>query len=307
VLIFSHLIHADWSTSETKRWMTIAERRQGCWHVSAPQRAPAPLELLNCHLFRAGKVLAGSDFPIGLPKAFGCKTGVKNFPEALIQFGSGEWCEFFQVANAPAEISLKRPFYPRTSTGKPTRAHLIAGLGVNNFDDLLRDCERKTASRANACSLFWTLGPQQVGRAAIHGWQSVIRPARERGAGLWPFDGRLADLAAGHNCVLCETYPREAYGHLGVQFLSQQSKRVQADRRMAASMIPLWGRAHRVIFHQDAEAAILDGFGRASSGEDAFDSLLGLLGMIEVFEGRRPEGATDRMDRVWEGWILGQI
>jgi len=52
---------------------------------------------------------------------------------------------------------------------------------------------------------------------------------------------------------------------------------------------------------------VRDGFGEASSGEDAFDALAGLLKMIEVVDGRRPE-ATAGLEQVltWEGWILGR-
>jgi hypothetical protein len=45
-----------------------------------------------------------------------------------------------------------------------------------------------------------------------------------------------------------------------------------------------------------------------ADGEDAFDAITGLCGMIEVADGRRAEAP----DALWtshqrEGWILGQI
>jgi hypothetical protein len=62
-----------------------------------------------------------------------------------------------------------------------------------------------------------------------------------------------------------------------------------------------------VTFTEDARAALLDGFGPFKSGEDPFDAFVGLIGMIEVVEGRRDEGNTFAGDDItWEGWILGQ-
>lgn len=55
------------------------------------------------------------------------------------------------------------------------------------------------------------------------------------------------------------------------------------------------------------EATITDGFGLDKTGEDRFDAVVGLLGMIDVVERRRTEGAPEEDDiTTWEGWILGQ-
>lgn len=56
--------------------------------------------------------------------------------------------------------------------------HLFDLLGFTNGTELLRRCERATADRSDACTLFWTLGANQVGKAAINGWQEVIIPRR---------------------------------------------------------------------------------------------------------------------------------
>jgi hypothetical protein len=110
--------------------------------------------------------------------------------------GSGEWRTFYDVAERPEQVSLHRPFYPRTPTRGVSRSALVAGLGVAHFDELLRACERAPTDGRTACSVFWTLGGNQVGRAAISGWREIIAPAVQSGARLWPFDGRLADLGA---------------------------------------------------------------------------------------------------------------
>jgi hypothetical protein len=175
------------------------------------------------------------------------------------------------------------------------------------MDKLLRVCERKTSGRRAACSIFWTLGSNQVGKAAMDGWQSVIRPALSRKARLWPFHGQLDDLSKSPACVLCETYPQEAYTHIGVKFSSGMSKRNQEDRRTASVPALDWATRYGVSFEGEALDSLLNGFGPSKAGEDPFDALIGLLSMIEVVDGRRDEGsASNRDSAAWEGWILGQ-
>jgi len=171
----------------------------------------------------------------------------------------------------------------------------------------LRVCERRTEHRQAACSLFWTLGGNQVGKAALAGWKEVLRPAVLRGATLWPFDGELAELSRNVGLVLAETYPAEAYRMVGARFLPGESKRRQDDRRGKADAVLGWARRHGVGFTDLAAAGLANGFGSTSSGEDQFDALMGLLKMIEVVEGRRPERTeTHETTAVWEGWILGR-
>jgi hypothetical protein len=201
--MFDSLIHADWSAQETKRWMATAERNGLGWIVDAPRPVPSGPELAKLIQDWTGggrTVLAGFDFPIGLPASFGKQTGLGNFPTALFGFGSGEWKDFYNVADEPKDISTKRPFYPNTSHKGRRQADMFGPLGVGSMDELRRECERKTPdNRRAACPLFWTLGANQVGKAAIDGWQHVIRPAVARGAKLWPFDGRLDDLGGGQS------------------------------------------------------------------------------------------------------------
>jgi hypothetical protein len=305
--MFEKLIHADWSVHDNKKWMATAERRPQGWQVAAPRLVPSASEFRDCWLFSGRRVLAGFDFPIGVPMAFGKKTGFRNFPEALAEFGSGEWKEFFCVADNADDISLTRPFYPRTYPKGRRQADLLGALGLKTMDELLRACDRKTPTRRAACSIFWTLGGNQVGKAAIDGWKTVIQPALRRGARLWPFAGRLDELSKSPGCVLCETYPQEAYSHVGVRFRPGGSKRVQEDRRNAGAKVIPWAESRGVTFAHDAQEKLLDGFGPSGSGEDPFDALVGLLSMIEVVDRRRADGSASGTDRItWEGWILGQ-
>ncbi|MGW9333496.1 DUF429 domain-containing protein [Bosea sp. NPDC055594] len=306
--MFDRLIHADWSVEPRKRWLAEAGRKHGVWVVSGPRPVgPIPHFLDEIFATGDGTTLVGFDFPIGIPNAYGDRTGLDSFRTVLPLFGNGEWAEFFNVAHLPGEVSLRRPFYPQVGKKGVRRGSLIEGLGVRSFDDLLRVCERRTSERQAACSLFWTLGGNQVGRAALSGWREVVRPAMARGAALWPFDGPLAELSVKATVVLAETYPAEAYRMFNAGFRSGESKRRRADRALKADAILAWGKAHRIEFSDAGTEAIRDGFGDASSGEDAFDALAGVLKMIEVCDGRRPE-ATEPLapKRQWEGWILGR-
>ena len=211
--MFDILVHADWSSNEEKRWMAFAERTLHGWEVDAPRPAPSGPKLnglIESWVCKSQTVLAGFDFPIGVPVTFGKQSGFAGFLEALFEFGKGDWKHFFDVADSPEDISTWRPFYPDKSRGGHRQAHLFGPLGVSTIDELRRECERKTTDgRRAACPIFWTLGGNQVGKAAIHGWQNVIRPAHSAGAHLWPFNGQLRDLSTSPGCVLCETYPRK--------------------------------------------------------------------------------------------------
>ncbi len=300
------MLHADWSTAADKRWVAEANRSEGGWMVAAPRPVGDCAAFVETLFADRRRVLAGFDFPIGLPVAYGRMTGLDSFPAVLDALGRGDWPDFFQVAERPEQIAVTRPFYPRVSSALAKQQALLDALGLQHVDALRRRCERATPVRRAACPLFWTLGANQVGKAAISGWRDVLLPARRRGARLWPFDGSLAELARTGVPVLAETYPGEAYGHVGVLFTAGMSKRRQDDRRVAMRDLPAWAARHGVSLEPELSARIADGFGSLDRGEDPFDALVGLLGMLEVLDGRRAAcPATERPDP-WEGWIMGQ-
>ena len=313
--VFDRLVHADWSVAPGKRWMAVADRTAAGWVVGTPVPVGATGPLLAGPLLdrafaaadQGRRVLAGFDFPIGVPAAYGARTGCADFPDLLRVVGTGAWRRFFDAACEPAEIAIGRPFYPSVPRKGVSRGALVGGLGVPDFEALLRICERGTADRRGACALFWTLGGNQVGKAAISGWREVIRPALGRGAALWPFAGTLADLASRPGVVLAETYPADAYRMVGAGFARRESKRRQADRRAKSDAVLVWAARHGVGFGDEAAACLVDGFGAHANGEDRFDALMGLLKMIEVADGRRPARTRPAPDTArWEGWILGR-
>ena len=302
--------HADWSKDPKKRWMARGVLQpNGRYFAHAPKRVGALANLLKRLLAEAGpsaSVLVGFDFPIGLPVAYAERAGIERFLNVLLQLGAGKWEQFYSVCERPEQISLWRPFYPYRP-GHTHRRYLVDELKVSK-DDLWRRCDLRHGGRPAAAPLFWTLGPQQVGKAAIVGWRDVLAPALQDDSldlAIWPFSGALFELFRPGRIVVAETYPAEVYRHLGLSF--SQSKRVQAARAAQASVLLRWADRVGVDLHADLRAAIEEGFGPHRHGDDLFDATVGLFGMLNVLLLHRSPGEPDHESvRAIEGWILGQ-
>ena len=295
-----HVVHADWSTAGRKRWAAEAELRDDGVYVVQSLQKTTPDEL--CAKLRRASTLAGFDFPIGLPARYAALAGIQSFSGFLQDLGTDAWSSFFEGARTKAEIGLRRPFYPHTAGGS-RRQDLVAGLGLDSWDDLYRRCE--VAPGRRACPLFWTLGGNQVGKAAISGWKEIVRPARNAGhVHLWPFDGSLNDLLSRDGAVIVETYPADVYGYIGANGVQ---KRKQSSRASYASQMVQWAQSNGIEISEDIVQQLRDGFGPSAEGEDRFDAVVGLLGMLAVVRGRRAEGIPrgEEVHRV-EGWILGR-
>jgi hypothetical protein len=210
---------------------------------------------------------------------------------------------FFDVCAGLDSVSAARPFYPARGLAGMTRLAHARALGLTDAQALSRACDRATDERPAGAPLFWTLGANQSGKAAISAWRGMLLPALAgpNPPALWPFDGSLAALLAPGRVVVAETYPAEAMRQLGLRMGG--SKRRQADRMaladgLAAAMAGL-GAAGAV--------GLAEGFGPDAAGEDRFDSVLGLLCVLQVLAGRRPDFVPDDpWVRRWEGWVLGQ-
>ncbi len=305
--------HADWSADARKRWVAIATRRGERYVAQEPR--PVGIDLAGFLRGLRGSssegcVFLGCDFPLGLPVAFARRAGIDHFTDALPYFGAGEWEKFYELASTPTEISIHRPFYPR-GVGGAKHAHLTSALGVPSMDDLRRRCELASDRRGAACALFWTLGGNQVGRAAISGWRDLLSPALRASKldiALWPFAGCLEDLLNNRSYVVAETYPADACVQLGLPPPGRGwSKRRCEDRRRFAS--PLRERAENGSATLEASLieALARGFGDQRDAEDQFDAVVGLLAMLQILAGTQPEGSPDDpVVRHIEGWILGQ-
>lgn len=303
---FTVVAHCDWGLDARKRWMAAAKLNQGVWTIEPPElvgESGRLLSRLSAHSGRAGSLLIGFDFPIGLPRWYAERAGFNSFREALSVFGTHEWDQWFDVAEHHSQISVHRPFYPMRPGGT-RRLHQIEALGAAGGDLLLRECERATNDRQAACSLFWTLGGNQVGKGAISGWREVIIPNLAT-VGLWPFDGDLHSLSSRCPVVLAETYPGDVYHQLGITRRSW-SKRRQLDRERISRFISDWLAIRPNLDASKVSPQVADGFGSDSAGEDRFDALVGLLGMLSVVTDERKERSQVADDVLGlEGWILG--
>jgi hypothetical protein len=305
------VVHADWSAHAGKRWLCAATLTDGVYRVSVPARVTDPSRLVRWAVTeaRGNRALLGVDFPIGLPREYARIAGIHEFLESLPQFGSQQWPHFFDLAEKASQISVHRPFYPRCPGGT-TQRQLVEGLGVFTMKELLRKCDPGNGDRNSACCVFWTLGGNQVGRAAISGWRDMLSPARRElrtEVGVWPFDGDMDELLAQRAATIVETYPAEACVQMGLGAPGRGwSKRDQNARARK-------GRGLRDQAQQlnadltEIGALINDGFGNMSVGEDQFDAFVGLLAMLAVVRNGRADGAPrDPLVRSVEGWIFGQ-
>ena len=254
--------------------------------------------------------MLGFDFPAGLPKILGSALTVTAFRQVLRNLADGVWPDFLQPAETIDQVGPTRPFFPARNLpkGVVSRQGLAQALGAASYDDLLRRCDRPSAERRATSSLFFLVGGQQVGKAAIAGWRELIVPhADDAATVLWPFDGPLADLVAPGRTVLCETYPGQFTRPLGLTVgTGGRSKRRQADRQAQATALLGQATEMDLVLEPALQQQIEDGFGPGPQGEDAFDSLVGLLGMFLVLAGRLGEGCPwDDPDLALEGWILG--
>ena len=304
--MYDVIFHADWSINPNKRWVAMAERRQSGWEISSLAIAPCNLTAKLLEAARDKRVLAGFDFPIGVPAKRANKVKLGSFPSFLDQLSKDPDPAFFKVAGSQNEISPERPFYPATAKAGVKQEHLYQRLGFQSFNELRRKCEARTDNRKHACPLFWTLGANQVGKGAISGLREVVIPCVKAGARLWPFDGELG-LENSTGLTIAEAYPAEIYGWLCIKFQGEGGKRSQAKRREFVPKIFEWLEERSISLFKDVSAQLQDGFGAAANGEDRFDAFCGACGMIEIANGCRAAGAPRDPDiRNFEGWILGQ-
>jgi len=297
--------HADWSTDPRKRWVSIARRDARGWRAEAPAPVGDPAALVAALLAEGAPVAMGLDLPLGVPRGFAegrAEAGFVPFLRGL----AGD-VGFFAVAPTLAEVSRRRPFYPARGVKGMTRAAHAEALGLGDARGLSRWCDRATAERPAGAPVFWTLGANQSGKAAIAAWRDWLAPGLAGGApyAIWPFAGGLHRLLAPGRAVLAEVYPAEALRHCGL--VLRGSKRVRADRAVVAQALLAVMAGRRVEPSAALRSAALDGFGADAAGEDRFDSVIGLLGLVGVLDGARPDFVPDDPAiRAWEGWVLGQ-
>ena len=195
--------HADWSTSPGKRWMAIGQLSGSrSYRLEAPVLAGDTGSLLARLREQVGAaegpgtLLIGFDFPIGLPRAYAKRAGIECFLDVLPRLRTGLWKDLYEVAALPAG-DLARPAvlstqdrrdHPRSPRGRARRLRHVGSPS---------QLRSESAPCVDACSILWTLGGKQVGRATISGWRDVLVPALRHpdlDVAIWPFDGELDEL-----------------------------------------------------------------------------------------------------------------
>ncbi|MDG4718883.1 MULTISPECIES: methyltransferase type 12 [Thalassospira] len=303
----NHIWHADWSISVKARWVAKSRRKAGGWQIHAIE----PVGMLNqfrqslADHGRNKSIWLGLDMPIGFAGYWYDGANIQNFKSLLKNIFSRDMEDFPYVCETPDQITYHRPFYPKSSgtKGSVKRDHLVKALGLSSFDELHRRCERATDDRAAACPSFWTLGANQVGKGMLHGLEHLIIPGARDGFNIWPFDGDLAACCQHPGVTLMETYPGEVYGWLGI---SELTKSNQQSRANAVASLINYAARNSVEISPAVIADIQSGFGPEQGKDDAFDALVGVLGLIQIADGKRPEHLPDdRVIREREGWIIG--
>lgn len=255
---------------------------------------------------KTNAIWLGLDMPIGFLNAWYDGVNIKDFKALITVFHSHGLQDFFKVCETPDQIRHDRPFYPQSSglKGSVKRDHLIKALGLPNFDALHRACEFPTDKRNAACPSFWTLGANQVGKGMLHGLKHLIIPGYEDGFHIWPFSGDLETCTQKPGVTLIETYPGEIYGWFDIP--SELTKSNQNSRKNYLHQLCDNARTKGIEISPAVWADIADGFGPEDGKDDAFDALIGVMGLIEIAEGRRPEHLPHTptvLER--EGWIVG--
>jgi len=288
--------------------MTIIHGNGSAWRVSPPQPV-GPLDTFFARLRAMAKgepVALGIDCPIGLPRAYAAMhvtdpdfpAFLQNIPDPAL---------FWNVAATLADIAPASPFYPARGLRGMSRLSHAQALSLPDAASLCRRCDLATPHRPAGAPLFWTLGANQSGKAAISAWRDLLGPALRapKPPRLWPFEGRFTTLLGRDEMVIAETYPAEALRQLGL--IPAGSKRRQPDR--AAYVPALLAAMVRLDAVPDAAtlATIAAGFGADAAGEDRFDCLLGGLCVLSIVTGRRADTVPDDpWVQRWEGWVLGQ-
>jgi hypothetical protein len=305
--------HADWGSAPAKCVVATAQLRDGVYVAHAPRQVAAAgglLERMHVAADARAMTLLGFDFPIGLPRAYAEQAGIRNFSAwfAGLDIGSS----FFEIAGDLDDVSLERPFFPRNislkSPGIKQRFRARLGLSASAS---LRLCDRADGAGGAASEMFWSLGPQAVGKATLSGWRDMLRQAFSepgRSYAIWPFDGRLFALLAVCDAVIVESYPADAYRRLGLRMgAPHTAKTSQRDRRADAGRIHRWCEDVHVALDEALAQEVNDGFGPSRAGEDRFDAVVGLLGMISTIRtGREPPLPDDPAVRKVEGWMFGR-
>lgn len=312
MILPSLVIAADWSCRWDGRWLVEAERSGNEYIISHPIPVGPPEHLVPSILqrLREGEVaLLGLDFPIGLPQLYAKYRAIRSFKHWLETMPEAAWKQFATPSDEP---TLEKPFGPkRSESGVLTKAQLAERLGLT-VAGLYRRCD-SSAGPPDPQSLFFTLGANQVGKAALHGWWSVIRPNLQ-GIKLWPFDGTLEELLASPGLVVVEIYPSAAGRIIALprSAASRSGDTIRGKREPEYRLSEGVRNRIRVAAGQVGatfSSSAADWIERGFADSHDFDALVSLLGMLTAIrsnsDGELSAVTSESYVRSVEGWILG--
>lgn len=130
MMLPDRLVHADWGSRSSKRQYASALRNGARWQIEAPRPVGSASAFVTMLFGSRGGTFAGFDFPIGVPVAYGRRTGLTDFPALLDAIGKGEWQGFYDVAAEPGQIGINRPFYPQGQGKGSTWDELVSAHGL---------------------------------------------------------------------------------------------------------------------------------------------------------------------------------
>jgi len=298
--MWSAILCADWSKRAAKREVYAAwpaEKRvsrlwppAGGWTVATVLAAAEGLRA------RGGSVLVGFDAPIGAPASFLRAVGGASFPAWLRSLRDER---VFDPLPNTGRWSVKRPFV-RIPAGEGSRRAFERRLRKRGFETL-----RRIDALAHAKPAFIVSGiPGSVGSATMDIWRGLGAALRARAAApaLWPFDGRLLELASAHRVVVGEIYPRLAYALAAAPNVAADLHPIAVAKSRPALRSSF---LERVSVWADRAGVALEDLGPARDSEDAFDACVTAAALLRCELEGTPLSDPTLEDAVAEGGILG--
>ncbi len=296
-----HFISADWSKNPSKR--SVYRSSPGTRRIERvhPLREFWNLEDL---LDQAAKLQYSAPVLIGVDVALGVSAGywqLVNADRKVPYANFLDWLRnmepsdaFFNTIQDPEDWT---PFIPWFAVRK-------GDGGLSKFTRHVEDgMMRRIDAATGAKPVFAVSGiPGTVGSGTRAFWRELApRLSGDRDFAIWPFDGSLPRLLAGHDIVLAETYPRLAYAaalnpELPAELIALPKSRLETRERACAHLQQMdWVAINRV------KLCCLDG---AVASEDDFDALLTAAGVLRCQLERRLLADDDWIDPKAEGSML---
>jgi len=222
---------------------------------------------------RKRRTLITADVPIGLPT---------DFPEVYQDFDgfvswlfaeNRNWQQM--VCTSIGEQKGEQPFV----TCKKGEKKLTGKFPLRQCDKL-----------AKAESVYWCLGPKQVGKAALQFWRETLVPLKAHFGdrlAVWPFQ-KIEDR---HDVVVAECYPASFI----MSVWNRRVKKTDALDRVAA----LDARRASLLELCDIKTLL-----HAASSEDEFDMFTTAVALAEALRSKKDVLAFPQLAVPFEGWML---